>query len=1091
MKLTALLMIVSFLHVGAAGYAQNITLKAKGTSLENVLREISKQASYDLVFNSEMIDRSKVVDINLLNVPLNEALAECFQDQQLTYSIVKNTLVIKRKKEAETLRNIVSTESASQQVQVSGTVEDSNGNPLIGVTIQLKGTNLGATSDVDGHYSVNLPNRNGTLVFSYVGFQSTEVSIEGRATVNIQLHESSESLSEVLVTALGIERDVKSLTYAAQNIKGDQLNEAKEVNIVNSLQGKVAGVTITRNANGPGGDAKVLIRGNRSITGNNQPLYVIDGVPLSGSVSMLNSDDVESMTILKGPSAAALYGSQGQNGAIIITTKRGRVGELTVNYTGGYTFENAAVLPELQYEYGQGDAGVYSASSEHSWGPKAEGQTVTLWNGNTVPLEGQPNRLKEFFRTASTINNSLSINGGSEKMQTYFSYANTYAQGIMRNNDLNRHNFDLKIDNQLTSKLSFFTKLTYIYEDVNNRLQPGEGGTYALPSMFRSPTSIPASEMQNYSYTDEEGVEKQSYWKPGSSILLNPYWALNRILYYQKKDRVLGLVSAKYEFSDWLNLQVRGSIDKTIQKNDHKVYADNYFSLVGSTYNYSGSGNQGTNVDALLSFTRDLSDKFNLTGNVGAALQQGSYEGFNGNANGLNKANFFFMNNAKNPSITNYAQKSPQVQSIYATTTLSYNDYLFLDATARNDWSSALPKDNQSYFYPSVGLSAIVSDILPLPSWVSYGKARVTFANSGYGGSEYLDRNYYTVGAGGAIITPTIQSLGDYKPELTSSFEAGLDWQFLNNRLGFSLTYYDTKTKNQLLLIGAPSASLFDRKYINAGLIRNNGVELVANITPVRSERFSWDATFNYSKNNNKIVRLTDEVRSAILVDDRAAQIRADEGGSFGDMYVKDWKRDSQGRRLVDDKGAPILTADRDVFLGNYNPDYSLGFSNSFIVSNFSLDFLIDFRKGGYVVSGTQALLDADGHSLRSLEGREEGLVLDAYTVDGVKNTKSISAQTYWSAIGDRYPTGGLYAYSATNLRLRELVLGYRIPNKVLGSTGFIKDAKLSVVGRNLFFFYKPAPIDPDITLGINGGGLEYGALPSTRIIGLNLNILF
>lgn len=977
-----------------------------------------------------------------------------------------------------------------QQI-ITGRVIDVDGAGLSGVSVKVKGTSEGTLTDANGQYRITVPSGQNTLVFSYIGFVSIEEAIDGRTTINVEFSEESTALSDVVVTALGITRDVKSLTYAAQNIKGDQLNEAKEVNIVNSLQGKVAGVTITRNANGPGGDAKVLIRGNRSITGNNQPLYVIDGVPLSGSVSMLNSDDVESMTILKGPSAAALYGSQGQNGAIVITTKRGKAGELTVNYNGGFTFENAAVLPELQYEYGQGDAGVYSPSSEHSWGPRATGQPVTLWNGHTVPLEGQPDRLKEFFRTAHTVNNSLSINGGSEKMQTYFSYANTSAQGIMRNNDLNRHNIDLKIDNNLTSKLSFFTKLTYIYEDVNNRLQPGEGGTYALPSMFRSPTSIPTSEMRQYAYTDEAGIEKQSYWKPGSSILLNPYWALNRINYFQKKDRVLGLLSAKYQFNDWLDLQIRGSIDKTIQKNDHKVYADNYFSLVGSTYNYSGRGNQGTNVDALLSFKRDLSNKFNLMGNIGAALQQGNYEGFDGNSNGLNKANFFFMNNAKNPSITNFAQKSPQVQSIYATATLAYNSYLYLDATARNDWSSALPKDNQSYFYPSVGLSAILSDMLNLPSWVSYGKARVSMANSGYGGSEYLDRNYYRVGAGGAIITPSIQSLGNYKPELTTAFEAGLDWQFLNNRLGFSLTYYDTKTKNQLLLIGAPSASLFDRKYINAGLIKNNGIELVANLTPVRTDNFSWNAMVNYSKNNNKIVRLTEEVKSAILVDDRAAQIRADEGGSFGDMYVKDWERDSQGRRLVDNTGAPILTAGRDVFLGNYNPDYMLGVTNTFTYSNFSLNFLIDYRNGGYVISSTQALIDADGHSLRSLEGREGGLILDAYTVDGVKNTQSISAQKYWSAIGDRYPTGGLYAYSATNLRLRELVLGYRIPSKILNSTSFIKDAKLSVVGRNLFFFHKSAPIDPEITLGLNGGGLEYGALPSTRIIGLNLNIVF
>ena len=537
-------------------------------------------------------------------------------------------------------------------------------------------------------------------MFTYVDFTTQEVNVNRRSALDVILQQGNKSLNAVIVTALGITRSVKSLTYSAQNVKGSEMNEAKETNVINSLQGKVAGLTITKNAVGPGGESKVLLRGNRSLTGNNDPLYVIDGVPLAGGIEMLNPDDVESMSVLKGASAAALYGSQGQNGAILITTRRARPGAVNIDYNGGVTLDRASVLPKLQYQYGQGDGGNYVSNSEHSWGPKATGQPVELWNGDTVALRGQPDRLKDFFRTATTTTNSVSLSGGTEQLQAYFSYGNTHAQGIMRNNDLDRHNIDLKVGYKVGAKFTLNSKLTYIYEDVNNRVTPGEGGTYALPSIFRAPTSIPASEMKKYSTIDATGTEQQSYWKPGSSILENPYWALNRVSYYQKKDRIIGLLVAKYKFAEWIDLQIRGSMDKTMQLTDNKIWADNYFSLVGSDYNYGTANNLSTNVDALLSFHRTLSSKFELSGNIGGASQQGNFATEALAANGLNKPNFFFLSNSKNPFITDLYGKNPRVVSAYATATLKYNDYLFLDVTGRNDWSSALPENSRSYFYP-------------------------------------------------------------------------------------------------------------------------------------------------------------------------------------------------------------------------------------------------------------------------------------------------------------------------------------------------------------------------------------------------------
>ena len=983
------------------------------------------------------------------------------------------------------------TTSAQNARSVRGRVTGDNNQGMPGVSVMVKGTSRGTTTNANGEYTINA-NAQDSLVFSYVGFAEEQVGVADRNQVNVVLKNAGTGLNEVVVTALGIRRSVKSLTYSVDNIKGDELNKAKETNVINSLQGKVAGVTITKNATGPGSDSKVLIRGNRSINNSNEPLYVIDGVPLSGNVGMLNSDDIESMTVLKGASAAALYGSQGQNGAIIITTKRGKAGETIINYIGNYTLDQAAVLPELQFEYGQGDAGVYDAASERSWGPKITGQEVELWNGHKVKMQGQPDRLKDYFRKASTINNTLSLQGGNDKVQSYFSYSNTLGQGIMRNNDLVRHNIDWKITNNVTDKLSFFTKLTYIYEKVDNRVFPGDGGTFALPSIIRSPVTIPLSEMEQYSYIDETGTEKQSYWNPGSSVQLNPIWALNRVLNTQRRDRFLALASIKYQFNDWLNLQLRGSMDKLMQHNEYKTYADNYFSQVGSDYERGENGNLGMNMDALLSFNHSITKNIDITGNVGTSIQQSRYQSNFESANGLNKANFFFMGNAKSPFVTNAYGRSPQVQSLYASTTLGYNDYLFLDLTARNDWSSALPKGNQSYFYPSVGLSGIISDMVQLPTWVTYGKARITFASSGFGGTQYLDRAYYTVGSGGSISTPSTQSLGDYKPEITHSLEFGLDWRFINNRLGFDITYYNTRTEDQLLLIGVPGATLFRDKYINAGLIRNKGIEVTADYTPIKTTTFQWTAGVNYSKNTNKVERLTENMKSVVIgAGDAVYLIKVDEGSSFGDVYVRGWQRDSLGRRLVEADGSPTLTDGTNVFVGNYNPDYMLGFSNTFNFKAFSLSFLIDHRQGGVVISGTQALIDADGHSKQSLQGREGGIVLDGVNAGGGKNTTPIDAQKYFSLIGGRYPIAEFYSYSGTNTRLRELVLGYRLPAGLVSKTKIIKKAEISIVGRNLFFFHRTAPIDPEITRGVNGGGLEYAQLPSTRNYGLNLNLSF
>lgn len=1053
-----------------------VKLELKDKPLITALHEIERQTPFRFVFHEKTLLAAPSRNLRASIYTVDQALSLLLWDTKFSYKQLGNNVLIMLN-----TREPATESEALLDIPVRGRVTDVTGAALEGISVAIRGGSVGATTDAEGLFSLTVPDSTTALVFSSIGFTTQVVPINGRTEINVTLNADLQAIDEVVVTALGITREAKSLTYSSQTLAGEKLSETKEVSMINSLQGKVPGLTITRSSNGPGSNATVLLRGNRSITGNNAPLYVTDGVP--GAIGLEDGDNIESITVLKGASAAALYGSAGQNGAIIITTKKGAAGKLAIDFNGGFALDQATIFQELQYDYGQGDAGTYVPDSEHSYGLRNTGETVTLWNGNSVPLTGQPDRFEDFFRLGTTLNNSLSITSGSEKQQTYFSYGNIRSNGIMRNNYLMKHMFNFRINNTISPRLSFDTKFTYINENIHN-----VPNRFAITSMFRSPTSIPLSEMEKFNYIDSEGRERQNYWKPGSSIIGNPFYYMYRNLEQRREHQLLGLFSATYKVADWVNLLVRGSISKTFDKSEEEIYGDSYHSLVGSNYLQTNGNNFNAIADALLTFDKRLSDNFTLTGNLGGSIQVSKFENISADANGLYKENFFFMNNAKAPQVVTDHGQSPEVQALYASAALGYRAYLYLEVTGRNDWSSALPQGQYAIFYPSVGLTAIVSDMINLPSWINLGKVRLSTANSGYGGNAYLGQEYYSVDQGGLIVTPTIQSFGAYKPELTNSIEAGLDWRFFGNRLNIDFTYYRTHTKNQLLLIGAPSASTYDQRYINAGLIRNSGVEFLIGATPVTTGRFSWDVMLNYSKNVNKVIRITPEMPSVIIQDDDIVTTKVETGSSFGNLYVKGWQRDDQGRKLVDDMGRPMLTPGKTILAGNFNPNYTMSLSNTLRYANLSLGFQIDYRNGGVIIGGTQALLDADGHSARSLEGRENGIILDAYTPEGEKNDQTITSQAYFSAIGDRKPTGEEYAYSATNIRMREITLGYTLPQQLF-SEGLIKNIRFSLVGRNLFFLKRSAPFDPDIARG--RGGTEYTALPFTRTFGLNAKVSF
>ncbi|QHT66557.1 SusC/RagA family TonB-linked outer membrane protein [Rhodocytophaga rosea] len=1014
----------------------------------------------------------------------------------------------------------------AQSTTVSGTVKDDNNEPLPAVNVLLKGTTTGTATDANGAYQLTVDG-NGTLVFSAIGFVTQEVPVNNRSTINIALAPDVKSLSEVVVTALGIERQAKTLTYATQQLEGRQLTQVRDAtgSAVNSLAGKVAGLTITQSANGPGGANRVVLRGNRSITGNNNALFVVDGVAIDNSsrgqvtssfggnnssdaAANINPDDIESINVLKGAAAAALYGSRAANGVILITTKRGKAGQVSVDVNSGASISAPMLLPDFQNDYGQGLGGVYAANSERSWGPRMEGQTLTDWRGNQTPFSPQPDNIRDFFRNALSLNNSIGVSGGSEKLQTYISYTNNYVEGLLPTNDMVRHTANLRLNAQISSKLNVEGKITYMQQDIDNK--PAVGETAApLNSLFQVPRNIRQSDMEDYQRIDEAtGLPVQNYWLPGSSVLQNPYWIVNRNSYYEDRARVTAFGLARYNITNWLNAQLRVSVDRYNDRLEEKHYQGSYWiNQAGGQYGFGTNYVNERNIDVLISGNNTLSEAFKINYNVGGQLLNRDSEFNYSGSNGLLKPNLFAITNTGNvtPSYNYFNRK---LQGIYATAQLSFRDYLILDLTARNDWSSTLPASNRSYFYPSVGLTYVLSDMVTLPEFITFAKIRGSYTQVGNDASPYLLQQTYTVSQGGLngwVTRDATQSIPGLKPEITKSYEFGLDWRFLKNRLGLDLTVYHTNTINQLLTLSLPPASGFTNKYINVGDVQNRGIEIMLTTTPVQTSKFTWNANFNFAANRNKILELSPDIkRVGLSSDSRVGDVVVEEGKRFGEIYTEGWATDpATGQFLINTNGLPVITSGLTKYVGNYNPDWMLGFNNTFTYGNWTLGVLLDGRFGGVMVSGGDGLRTSNGSVEVTLPFREGGWVLPGI-VDGTGevNTKAIRSEDFWYYMGGRYSRGQIYTYDATNVRLREANLGYSFN---MPENFFLRSARISVVARNLFFLYRGSStfnipgigkrkmdFDPEANLGSgNLQGLEYNALPTARTVGVNVNLGF
>lgn len=991
------------------------------------------------------------------------------------------------------------------QKKVSGMVTDKDAKmPLIGANVVVKGTTNGTVTDLDGKYVIEVK-ENAVLQFSYLGMNTVDEPVNGRTVINVDLSSDSQKIDEIVVTAMGIERQSKSLTYSAQTVGGKEINDIKSVNMINSLQGKSAGLQITPNSTGAGGSSKILFRGNKSINGSNQPLIVVDGVPMmmnitgsqvSGNyggerdggdaMSTVNPDDIASLTLLKGASAAALYGAVAANGAIMITTKSAQSGKVAINVSSNTTAENPMILPEFQNKYGVSNNGTFS------WGEKLASES--------------PNYLKKFFRTGFTTNNSISLNGGNENIQSFFSYANVLSNGVTPENDYKSHMLNAKVGFNVLKHVHVDFTAKYTNQHIEN--QPASGYLYnPLTGAYLFPRGENWDGYKNeYEvYSPSRGVNVQNWTNTGQEQFSNPYWMLNRQVPVTDRNRYEFGGNVKWDITKDLNVggrmryergdehYVRNQYASSVgDRNtmgsmlDERYFSSQFYGDLLASYNHKFN-DLSVSVTAGTSFTKTETSNANLRGEGSQFIMS------NGSPSGnVYYPNIFTPNNYYNnmSATTGDWGTQKRINSIFATAQLGFREGIYLDLSARNDWSSTLSfTESCSFFYPSAGVSVLLDKFINMGKNVDLFKFRGSYSIVGNDVPVFMTNLRYKLGSQGALTPPDKAPFKTLKPEKTNSLELGFDGTFLQNRLTLGLTYYKTNTKNQFFSISAPWETGLRNRYVNAGNVQNSGFEVTGGWYSQFTNDFSWSTNLNFSYNENTIKELVAELPDGLeLQNFGGAKVILKEGGHYGDLYVRHLMRDDNGKPLVSDDGKPIVSGDATtdlVYAGNMNAKVNMGWNNTFHYKDFTLSFLIDTKFGGKVLGMSEAALDGWGVSKRSGDARDNGGV----TVDGV----TFDAEKYYQATGNNNFNSPYnveaYVYDATNVRLREMTLGYTFRNLF----GIGKNLTAALIARNLFFFYKDAPMDPDISAGTGNGmqGVDMFAMPTSRSFGLNLKLNF
>ena len=1064
---------------------------------------------------------------------------------------------------------------------ITGKITDENSVGLPGVSIVLKGTTSGTISDSEGSYKMTIPDNGSVLIYSYVGYLSQEKPVGNSTNIDVMMLPDARNLNEVVVTALGIKQETKRLGYAVQELKGTDLDKARETNFVSGLAGKIAGVQVMSSPSGIGGSARITIRGDKSLDINkNQPLFVIDGVPITNALtgssgrdfqeldygngaSMINPDDVESMTVLKGANASALYGSRGANGVIVITTKSGKNSKgLGVSVNAGLTFENPLVLPKFQKVYGQGNNGEFSFVDgsgggirdgvDESWGPKMDGRLIAQHNsptsngyrggdisliddgalgtpadlaarGTITPTPFLPgNNLKEFYDTGITNNTNLSVTGSNEKGDFRLSYTLLDQKGIIPNTDIKRNTFAINTGYNLSPKLSVRISANYINSTSSNR----PNLTYGTESIIYLLHNWMGQHVDLNSLKDYwiPGMENKQQYNFNYNYHDNPYFNLYENTNSQNANRVFGNISVKYNFTDWLSLQVRGGTDfNNDLRKRRRAFSTQRFPF--GSYREERVKNGESNFDFLFNASKEINDKFTVGANFGGNRQISKTNNFEVTAPQLLIPGIYSFNNTKVALVSSIDDINKVVNSLYGSVQLGWNNYLFLDVTARNDWSTALTlpaavdtlgQTINSYFYPSASLSAVVSDILKLPEWVSFGKVRTSLAQVGNDTDPYRFTSGYVRDNpwGDYPVYGSSNTLVNYnlKPEISTSFEIGTEWRFLKSRAGLDFTFYNINTRNQILpSVPVSSTSGYGNRIVNAGEIRNYGFEVMLTGTPVQIGSFKWDVNVNWSANRSKVIEFDGEVEDYQMAERHGVSIRAQVGQRMGDMYAIGFKRvedkNSQyyGQKVLNESGR-YLSTNNLIKVGNYNANWMTGIRNTFTYKNFSLTGLLDLRHGGQIFSQTFVVGLEAGQLDETLEGRAndydisqpgngviaQGVIENADGSYRVNDVKLSAREYHQSRTGNRdIPEGGVF--NASYAKLREVRFGYSVPARYLTKSK-IKGLNVSVVGRNLAVWSKVPHIDPE-TSSLSGGtivpGIESVGMPTTRSWGFNLGFNF
>lgn len=1103
--ITVLLLIMNVVFVEQI-QAQDakINLQVQVKSLGEVLERIEHQSGYSFVYDESLIDINRKVSLTVENERLADVLKRLFRDTDILYSFSDNNILLSRKSTSKDL-----SKPGKKKIKITGNVTDQKGEAVIGANISVKGENTGTITDLDGNFGLEVEEGKNITV-SYIGYVSQELVANGNGPVKIKLAEDARLIDEVVVTALGIKREKKILGYAIQELKSDEINKTGNPSVTDALQGKVAGLQMNTSNTGLNGSTKITIRGNSSLTDNNQPLWIVDGVPFSdnnsssaslytgvdrGGTSIdINPEDVESISVLKGPNAAALYGSRAGNGVILVTTKKGSAKNgFGVDYNTNLTWTNVADALHMQHLYGQGDNGVFKGDSEFSFGAPLDKADYTAWNGEVMPYQNYGEKLKDYFRTGFTQSHNVSVGGVKDNANVRASFGYTKSDGVFERESLEKMNLGLKAGMTLNKYLSIDGKVSLSKTRADNRPVYGKDGE--VYQLLFIPSNIRLTDLQQYSTPDNLHVN----WVGPHENVLNPYYVNNQYDNMDERWRSFGYFSMKLNLTSWLYATGKYSFDYYRTKiEDGNRTKGNKYPVIDDSFTKQENNFFESNAEFMVIGENEIAEKFRVGYSLGGNIMHQKSEGLSGYAQNMALKGHWYLDSAPGFNYSKQEFQEKKICSAFATFQFSYDDYLNLDLTARNDWSSTL---SDSYFYPSANISFIFSDFMAKmnwhrPSWLTFAKVRLSAAQVGKDTDPYVLRNYVTFDRdpnGPIPIYPTIKANENLKPEMSTSYEAGLDLKFLNNRLGLDFTYYHSMTRNQIMRI--PRTGSYAYEWINAGKILNEGFELMLYADVVRTRDFSFSLNLNLAHNRSTVVELHPSARKMSFNYNKEAfmiDVGAVEGGKLGDIYAnKAFLRDDQGRMILRD-GEPLDKSGTNTEpIGNIQPDLLMSVSPTFSYKGFSLSALVDMKFGGDIVSVSEAI--ATGYGTAKRTEKREDLILPGVDEEGRVNTVAIPAENYYRSIGGELGYAEEFLYDASYIKLKELSLGYNFPGKLLSKTPF-SSLRLSLVGRNLCYLLKHTPgTSPEggFDTTMFSQAIDFTSVPYTRTIGFSVNVSF